>query len=284
MVEPLVFETATATHVGKVRQVNEDSLLARPDIGLWAVADGMGGHGGGDAASRAVVAALDTIRSADSAAELLAQFEHRIIRANAEVRALARTRDLGTIGTTLAALLIRPPHYACLWCGDSRAYLWRKGAMSQISHDHSEVQDLIDRGILDASEAKTWPRRNIVTRAIGVAVEAELDLGEGQVVAGDRFLLCSDGLTNLVRDEEIAAALGDGAPNKACEDLVELTLQRGASDNVSVIVIACDREGRTIRSEGTWRAKATAVRPDRSRIARKSRSADARDALSSLGF
>ena len=249
MADPLVFETATATHVGKVRQVNEDSLLARPDIGLWAVADGMGGHGGGDAASGAVVAALDTIRSADTAAELLAQFEHRVIRANAEVRALARSRDLGTIGTTLAAFLIRPPHYACLWCGDSRAYLWRNGAMSQISHDHSEVQDLIDRGILDASEAKTWPRRNVVTRAIGAAVEAELDLGEGEVAAGDRFLLCSDGLTNHVSDDEIAAALGNGAPKEACEDLLALTLQRGASDNVSVIVIACEHNRGTIRSD-----------------------------------
>ncbi|HYC26025.1 MAG TPA: protein phosphatase 2C domain-containing protein [Roseiarcus sp.] len=260
MSEPLVFETAAATHVGKVRKVNEDSLLARPDIGLWAVADGMGGHGGGEAASGAVVAALDTIRSADTAAELMAQFEHRVIRANAELRALARSRNLGTIGTTLAALLIRPPHYACLWCGDSRAYLWRSGALSQVSHDHSEVQDLIDRGILDASEARTWPRRNVVTRAIGVAVEAELDLGEGRVAAGDRFLLCSDGLTNHVSDDEIAAALGDGAPKEACEDLLVLALQRGASDNVSLIVIACEHgEPPTVRSRWSWRSEAAPV-------------------------
>jgi serine/threonine protein phosphatase PrpC len=256
---PLVFDTATASHVGKVREVNEDSLLARPDIGLWAVADGMGGHGGGDAASGAVIAALDTIRSADTAAELLAQFEHRIIRANAEVRALARSRDLGIIGTTLAAVLIRPPHYACLWCGDSRAYLWRNGAMRQISHDHSEVQDLIDRGILDVGEAKTWPRRNVVTRAIGVAVEAELDLGEGRVAAGDRFLLCSDGLTNHVADAEIAAALGVEAPMKACEDLLALTLLRGANDNVSLIVVACDHDSRTVRADGSWRAEVAAA-------------------------
>src|ERR1700722_3591832 len=201
---PLVFQTATASHVGNVRKVNEDSLLARPDIGLWAIADGMGGHGGGDVASGAVIAALDTIRSADTAVELLAQFEHRVIRANAEVRALSRARALGTIGTTLAAVLIREPHYACLWCGDSRAYLWRDGAMGQISHDHSEVQDLIDRGVLDVVEAKTWPGRNIVTRAIGVAVEAELELGEGRIAAGDRFLLCSDGLTNHVAHADIA--------------------------------------------------------------------------------
>jgi serine/threonine protein phosphatase PrpC len=258
MSSSLVFETATASHVGKVRKVNEDSVLARPDIGLWAIADGMGGHGGGDAASGAVVAALDTIRTVESAAELLAQFERRIIRANAEVRALARSRSLGTIGTTLAAVLIRPPHYACLWCVDSRAYLWRAGAITQISHDHSEVQDLIDRGILDASEAKTWPRRNVVTRAIGAAVEPELDLGEGEVAPGDRFLLCSDGLTNHVSDAEIAATLAEGPPKRVCQDLLALTLQRGASDNVSLIVIACDFDRRTVRSEEPWRAEVAA--------------------------
>jgi serine/threonine protein phosphatase PrpC len=259
MSSSLVFETATASHVGKVRKVNEDRVLARPDIGLWAIADGMGGHGGGDAASGAVVAALDTIRTADSAADLLAQFERRVIRANAEVRALARSQSLGTIGTTLAAFLIRPPHYACLWCGDSRAYLWREGVISQISHDHSEVQDLIDRGILDASEAKTWPRRNVVTRAIGAAVEAELDLSEGRVAPGDRFLLCSDGLTNHVSDAEIAAALAAAPPNRVCEDLLELTLQRGASDNVSLIVIACDYARGTVPSGELWRAEVAAA-------------------------
>jgi serine/threonine protein phosphatase PrpC len=259
MSTPLVFQTATASHVGKVRKVNEDSLLSRPDIGLWAVADGMGGLGGGDIASGAVVAALDTIKNADTAAELLAQFEHRVIRANSEVRSLARARPSGLMGTTLAAVLIRQPYYACLWCGDSRVYLWRDGAMGQISHDHSEVQDLIDRGVLDRAEAKTWPGRNIVTRAIGVAVEAELELGEGMIAAGDRFLLCSDGLTNHVDDTEIAAALGGDDPKRACEDLIDLTLQRGASDNVSVVIIACEFSARTAVADASWRAAAAAA-------------------------
>jgi serine/threonine protein phosphatase PrpC len=261
MSNPLVFKTATASHVGKVRKVNEDNVLARPDIGLWAVADGMGGLGGGDVASGAVIAALDTIKNADTAAELLAQFEHRVIRANAEIRALGRARPSGLMGTTLAAVLIRQPHYACLWCGDSRAYLWRDGAMSQISHDHSEVQDLIDRGVLSPDEAKNWPRRNIVTRAIGVAVEAELELGEGKIAAGDRFLLCSDGLTNHIEDVEIAAALAGDDPQKACAALIALTLQRGASDNVSVVIVACEFAARTAAADASWRAAAAAGSP-----------------------
>src|ERR1700758_1409233 len=108
-----VFEPAVASHVGMVRTVNEDNLLARPDIGLWAVADGMGGQGAGDVASKAVINALDSIKRADTAGELLAQFEHRIIRANAELRVFARARGLSAVGATLAAILIRPPHYAC---------------------------------------------------------------------------------------------------------------------------------------------------------------------------
>jgi serine/threonine protein phosphatase PrpC len=259
MPDRLVFETATASHAGMVRTVNEDNLLARPDIGLWAVADGMGGHGAGDVASRTVINALDSIKRADTAAELLAQFEHRIIRANAELRALGRAKGLGAIGTTLAAILVRPPHYACLWCGDSRVYLWRNGKIIRLSHDHSEVQDLIDRGLLDVQEAKTWPRRNVVTRAIGVTIEAEIELGEGQVAAGDRFLLCSDGLTNHVEDGEIAAALGGEGPKQACAGLLELTLQRGASDNVSLVIVTCDDETHAVRAESSWRARAASL-------------------------
>ncbi len=238
-----------------VREINEDRLLARSDIGLWAVADGMGGHGGGDLASGALIAALDSIKSAETAAELLAQFEHRVVRANAEVRSLARAKALGLIGTTLVAILIRAPHYACLWCGDSRGYLWRGGALTQLTHDHSETQDLIDRGVLDTAEAKNWPGRNVVTRAIGAAVEAEVELDRGRVVAGDRFLLCSDGLTNHVADEEIAAAIGGSTPQKACDSLVALTLQRGAKDNVSLIIVACDDAPQTIVDDGSWRAE-----------------------------
>ena len=256
MSSAFTFQTGAATHVGMVRKLNEDSLLARPDIGMWAVADGMGGHGGGDVASQAVVSALARLDPADSAPQMLGQFEDRVARVNAELRALARSRGEAVIGTTLAALLIHGAHYACVWCGDSRAYLLRDGAMAQISRDHSEVQDLVDRGILEAAEARTWPRRNVITRALGVADRADLEISDGPARPGDRFLLCSDGLTNHLGDAEIAAMLGGGAPQKVCDDLVALTLRRGASDNVSIIVVACENESRTIRSDGAWREDA----------------------------
>jgi serine/threonine protein phosphatase PrpC len=162
---------------------------------------------------------------------------------NSDLRALALTREAAVVGTTLIALLVHGAHYACVWCGDSRAYLRRNGALSRVSRDHSAVQELIDRGLLDEEEARAWPGRNVVTRALGANEQAELELVDGPIHAGDRFLLCSDGLTTHVRDKEIAALIAGGEPQKACDDLLHLTLDRGASDNVSIIIVDCDQNG-----------------------------------------
>jgi serine/threonine protein phosphatase PrpC len=247
------FRTAGASHVGKVRELNEDSVLARPEIGVWVVADGMGGHGGGDVASRSVVTALESLRPQRSGAALLGEFETRIARVNDELRELARSRGAAVVGATLVAVLIHGAHFACVWCGDSRAYLLRAGALTQITRDHSEVQELIERGVLNKEEAKTWPRRNVVTRALGAADQVELEIVDRPALAGDRFLLCSDGLTNHVEDAEMAVLLAADDPQKACDDLLALTLQRGGRDNVSLIVVVCDADTRTVRSDGAWR-------------------------------
>lgn len=234
----LAFRTACVTNIGLAREHNEDDVLVRPDIGLWAVADGMGGYGGGDIASGAVVTALKTLSPSSSAAHLLAEFEQRIIRVNADLRALAPTRG-AILGTTLAALMVHGTHFACVWCGDSRVYMLRGGRLSQLSRDHSEVQELIDRGLLRQEEAMAWPRRNVVTRALGAKDDAELEIVDGPAYAGDRFLLCSDGLTAHVADDEIGALLKAVHPQTAVDDLLHLTLKRGATDNVSIIVVDC---------------------------------------------
>ena len=248
-----MFRTVSVSHIGKVRKLNEDSILARPEVGLWVVADGMGGYGGGDVASRSVVSALATLAPQLSGAALLGEFEARIVRVNAELRELARSHSAPIVGTTLVAVLVHGAHFACVWCGDSRVYLLRAGALTQVTRDHSEVQDLVDRGVLDKEEAKMWPRRNVVTRALGAAKQADLEIIDGPSFAGDRFLLCSDGLTAHVEDEEIAALLAADDPQKACDDLLALTLQRGASDNVSLIIVVCDADTRTVRTDGAWR-------------------------------
>jgi serine/threonine protein phosphatase PrpC len=240
MTKPLAFRTAWVSDVGRVRELNEDSVLTKPEIGLWAVADGMGGYRGGDVASRAVVEALKALAPTASAALFLDAFEQKVVRVNSDLRALALARASEVVGTTLVALLVHSEHFACVWCGDSRAYLRRGGAVSQISRDHSEVQELIDQGLLDEEKAKTWPRRNVVTRALGATDKPELDLVDGRIYSGDRFLLCSDGLTTHVAQDEIAAMLSIANPQSAVDHLLALTLDRGATDNISIVVVDCE--------------------------------------------
>lgn len=234
------FETGATTHVGRVRTENEDSYITHPDVGLWCVADGMGGYEAGKLASSSVVEALRTIGQPASPADLLARFQDRVLQANNELRRAGEERGLETFGTTVVALLIFERFFACSWAGDSRTYRIRQGALTQISRDHTEVQNLVDQGQLTPEEARRWPGRNIINRAIGVTALPDLDLVQGVVENGDVFVLCSDGLTGHVEDAEILAGVADRSPQAACDHLVELTLSRGASDNVTVIVVACE--------------------------------------------
>lgn len=231
-----LFEVGAASHPGKVRQVNEDSYFVAPASGVFAVADGMGGHEAGALASSTVVRFLESIGTPVSASDLLARLEDRILQANAVLQNIAKERGK-IVGTTVAILLIHEGHFACVWSGDSRVYRVRDRQITQLSRDHTEVRDLVERGLLTAEEARTWPRKNVITRAIGVSGRPELELEHGTLAAGDAFVICSDGLTGHVADEEIlASAMGRGS-QEASDALVNLTLQRGAADNVTVVVI-----------------------------------------------
>ncbi len=231
------YDTGATTHVGNVRERNEDSYLVRPEVGLWAVADGMGGHEAGDLASRTIIDALRLIDPPATAAELLAACETRVALANQRLKEIGKIRGGITIGATLAILLAFEDHYACLWSGDSRVYIIRAGAIRQLSQDHTEVQELVARGAITAEEARTWPRSNIVTRAIGIFEEPELEITSGPLLDGDSFVICSDGLTRHVADVEILARVSSGSAQQACEKLVSLALERGGLDNVTVVVM-----------------------------------------------
>jgi serine/threonine protein phosphatase PrpC len=238
--EPTIsFESYAATHTGRVRSLNEDCFLAEPRSGVWLVADGMGGHDAGELASASIVAHLATLGVASSAPDLRARFEDRILRANTEIWDIAQSRGGTTIGSTVAALLTYERQYACIWSGDSRVYLVRNGILAQVSHDHTEVQELLDRGILNAAEARDWPRRNVITRAIGVTEEVMTDIELGQVEPGDVFVLNTDGLTAHVSEEEIRLAVIDRSPEDACTLLIDTVLDRGATDNVTVVIVKC---------------------------------------------
>jgi protein phosphatase len=231
----LPFESYGVSHRGCVRQLNEDNYLMEPRTGLWVVADGMGGHEAGEIASAAIVRHLGTVGIASSAPDLRARFEDRLNKAHGEIRAIARTRG-ATIGSTVAALLAMDGKFACLWSGDSRIYLVRDAAIQQVSRDHTEVQELVDSGMISAAEARHWPRRNVITRAVGVGEDIWLDFQQGDIVKGDVFVLSSDGLTAHVDDAEIEAAAA-ASPRVACETLLEKVLERGGTDNVTIIVV-----------------------------------------------
>ncbi|MCC6716967.1 MAG: serine/threonine-protein phosphatase [Acetobacteraceae bacterium] len=229
------FQSWAASHPGAVRSHNEDSFVDRSDIGLWAVADGAGGHDAGEVASGLLKQALDAIPPALSASELLAQVRLRVGEVHQALREEAQKRSSRTvIASTLVVLLARDGHFACLWAGDSRVYLLRDGALSQVTRDHSLVQELVDAGTITAEEADGHPRANVITRAVGAAETMELDKVSNRLVAGDRFLLCSDGLSKTLADAELAELLADPGP---AERLIAEALARRASDNITVVAV-----------------------------------------------
>lgn len=241
------FESATHTDVGRVRQINEDSLLANDDAGIWLVADGMGGHAAGDYASQTIARHIETVGQAVSREDLKQRFLQRLSAANAEIVAHSDRLGRGAIGSTLAAIMVHEASFTCIWSGDSRVYRMRDGRLQRLSKDHTEVQSLLDAGAITPEEAATWPRKNVITRAIGVTETPEYEMREGQVLDGDTYLICSDGMTEYFGDAEIAQVLAGGSDLAAMTDyFVAQSVERGGKDNVSVVMVRCrlleDRE------------------------------------------
>jgi serine/threonine protein phosphatase PrpC len=232
------FKSIALTHPGLVRQSNEDRVLDRQEAGLWAVADGMGGHPQGDLASTLIVEALGGLAAGGSPYAYLRNVQEALQSVNrALITRAAATPSARVIGSTVVVLLIIEGYYACLWAGDSRAYRWRAGELQQLTRDHSLVQALVDAGSLRQQEARTHRQAHVITRALGESEHLVLDMRNGPVLIGDRFLLCSDGLTNLVANDEIEGKLREGDPVIAANQLMALAMQRGGGDNVSVVVV-----------------------------------------------
>ncbi len=247
----LVFDTGAASHPGRVRNHNEDCYLSRPRSGVWLVADGMGGHKAGDFASRTIVDNISWIGIPLSAHDLKCRFIDRLLVAHTEIREKSAQQNGATIGATVAALLAYDKDFACIWSGDSRIYLLREGTLHQMTTDHTEVNELLRLGTITADQAAKWPRKNVITRAIGVFETPETDEVYGELQPGDTFLLCSDGLTGHVADEEIAGFLQGRGAQETCDHLIALTLERGARDNVTVIVVRCMAEAAEDEEERT---------------------------------
>jgi PPM family protein phosphatase len=224
-----------ATDVGKVRTRNEDSYLV--DAPLYVVADGMGGHRGGDVASQLTVETLRDARPewGPPGGELM----EAVRNANRVVYdRSAADRDLRGMGTTVTALQIAGDAGRIVHVGDSRAYLLRDGSLQQLTQDHTLVQQMVDEGQLDADDAERHPARHIMTRALGVEPQVQIDELTLDLHTGDRLLLCSDGLSGMLTSEDIEALLGrDSDAQETAEALVALAVERGGEDNVTVVVV-----------------------------------------------
>ncbi len=232
------WHSCARTTVGKRRKLNEDACLERPEIGLWAVADGMGGHSAGDVASNAAVNALGTLAASGNLETLTAGAAECLHNVNSDLLAMADSRGGGQIiGTTVVAMLAAGERCASIWAGDSRLYCLRDGELSQLTEDHSLVAEMSRQGVFAPGEVAESGAENIVTRALGAHPELLIDTITFEAREGDIYLLCSDGLIREMDHGEIAGILDDGGCDKSSQRLIELALQRGARDNVTVVVI-----------------------------------------------
>ncbi|BCL70009.1 putative Serine/threonine protein phosphatase [Vibrio nigripulchritudo MADA3029] len=231
------FFTFSKTHPGKVRPYNEDSLLDLSAKRVWVVADGMGGHEAGDIASQMLV---DTIEKYANEHQdfSIDDLRKAVLEANYAIYDYARNNlDGKTMGTTLVLLYIQDGFYHCLWVGDSRIYLMRNNQLVQKTRDHSQVMDLVDQGLLNFDDAESHPLANVITRAIGVEPDVVVDQVSGQLVPGDQFLLCSDGLTKELNNAELARSLQADAVAQSGLALMHSALVKGAQDNVTCALI-----------------------------------------------
>ncbi len=237
------------TDVGQKRDHNEDSFLINSELGLFAVADGMGGHAGGDRASRLAVEILEReFKSMDSTAtvpigsisEALPARELRSAACTAGRRIYdiaAADPNLKGMGTTLTALYFEGGRVYLAHVGDSRAYLYRGDRLEQISEDHSWIEEQIKHGFMTPEEAQDSALKHIITRSVGFEREVEVDLLVMPVLMGDCFMLCSDGLSNNIELEELRELLCTSYYSEAPRDLVDLANQRGGDDNISVVLV-----------------------------------------------
>lgn len=225
--------------VGRKRQKNEDSYLINDELNLFIVADGMGGHAGGEYASRIAITTIEEqMKSRESKGEGEEIIQKAIQDAGLKIVAKAEEdRALKGMGTTVICLHLDNKKAIVAHVGDSRGYLFRDGVLEQLTEDHSLVNEQVKSGLITAEEAKTHQFKNIITRSVGVTPEVEVDISSRKLKAGDAFLLCSDGLSNLVDLAEMESKLREKEPVLAAKAMVDLANKRGGDDNITLVLV-----------------------------------------------
>lgn len=242
--------------VGRARKTNEDACSVtelesgslidaqgkdhKIDVGhkgvLLAVSDGMGGHQAGEVASALVIESLSRELSKDQQGPLHKQLEEAVLRANRRVHNAARSADRHGMGATLTAVMIRGTEAFIAEVGDSRGYLLRNGRLRQMTRDQSMVQMLVDQGVMSAEDARRAPGKNVILQAVGLGPDVRVAIGRLELRRGDRLLLCSDGVSNQITDDELRQILSTSEPREACDKMITLANDRGGDDNETVIV------------------------------------------------
>jgi serine/threonine protein phosphatase PrpC len=228
---------SAVTHVGRVRKINEDAILALPDLGVWVVADGMGGHAAGDFASQTIVEAVAALHADLAPADRMRGLRDAINGAHETIVAEAARHGGVTIGAAVVALMLAEGHFVAFWAGDSRLYLLRDGAIEMLTSDHSVVAEFVKSGQMTWDEAELHPQSNAITQAVGVGDAPGLEKIRGETRPGDRFLLCSDGLNKHAGFEALRATLQHEPIETVTDRLLQIALDGGGKDNVSIIVV-----------------------------------------------
>lgn len=231
------------TDRGRVREANEDSYAANAKSRLFLVADGMGGHVAGEVASSMAVSTIEEcvallLREQGRASGAILKMA--VEEANARIHETQRTRpELAGMGSTVTALLFGAAEYDLAHVGDSRAYLLRGGELQQLTRDHSLVWQLYEQGLLRKEDLPGHPRKNVITRSVGTSAQVEIDMVRGPICDGDLYLLCSDGLTDVVPEERLKAVLGSlgMTPQQMSRALADAAIEAGSPDNVTVLVV-----------------------------------------------
>lgn len=231
------------THIGRVRSINEDCACARPDLGLFAVADGMGGHQAGEVASKKAVECLEeevensSCRDKEPGATLKAAIE----KANKLIYDLSyRNADYRGMGTTITACCVNKTVMTVAHVGDSRCYLIRKSRIFRLTRDHSLVEEMLQKRQITSEEAQRHPYRNVLTRALGTSPRVEVDTTRFNLSRNDIILLCTDGVTEYLSDDELTVFFQNKEPEKAVRDILNEALNRGGNDNITLVMVVVE--------------------------------------------
>lgn len=239
------WEDAAFTDVGKIRKINEDSMMSRSDQAHWVVADGMGGHEDGSVASQSLTDALYKLTRQREFTQFVDDIEDCIIDVNSYLRELSGGDDK-VIGTTVVGMALQGSHIIYYWVGDSRVYRFRQDRLEQLSIDHTYLQELVDDGKLSPDEVSEHPDKSVITRAVGADDEVFVDFEIDEIRDGDIYLLCSDGIEKVLDDDQVETIVRNHGSNieAAGQEIMDLVLGGGSPDNVTLIFVEISRNNR----------------------------------------